>query len=111
VFSINADGIVAVPILRVGRTPVLGHHVMHVELDTGAILNISAGHPTADGRPFGELVAGEALDPLHTVKRAELISYRFDATYDILPASDTGTYFAAGASIGSSLFRSGALPK
>ncbi len=96
-----------VPILAVGKTPVFAHHVVRVELDSGAVLNISAGHPTADGRTFGELVAGAQLDPLHTVKRAELVPYGFDATYDILPASDTGAYFAAGAEIGSTLFRRG----
>lgn len=105
VFSVNESGTVVVPILRVGKTPVFAHHVVRVELDSGAVLKISPGHPTADGRKFGELVAGAPLDPLHTVRRAELVPYEFDATYDILPASDTGRYFAAGAEIGSTLSR------
>ena len=106
VYSINANGIAAVPVLRVGRTPVFNHHVMRIELDSGIVLNISPGHPTANGKTFRALAAGDALDPLHAVKRAELVPYTFDSTYDILPASDTGTYFAGGAAIGSSLFHS-----
>jgi hypothetical protein len=34
---------------------------------------------------------------------AELVPYAYDAAYDILPASSTGTYSAAGALIGSTL--------
>ena len=73
-------------------------------LDGGAVLEISPGHPTADGRTFGELRAHALLDAQHEVVSAELVPYRHAATYDILPASSTGTYFAAGALIGSTLF-------
>jgi hypothetical protein len=38
------------------------------------------------------------------VASAELVPYGYDATYDVLPASSTGTYFVAGALIGSTLF-------
>jgi hypothetical protein len=69
----------------------------------GAVLEISPGHPTADGRTFGDLARGSRLDDSHTVDSAELVPYRFDRTYDILPASSTGTYFAAGALVGSTL--------
>lgn len=105
VFSVDHDGIVAVPLTRVHRTAVRSHRVMRVVLDTGAILEISPGHPTADGRPFSELQGGSRLDPAHTVVAAELVPYEHDATYDILPASSTGTYFAAGTLIGSTLRR------
>jgi hypothetical protein len=37
------------------------------------------------------------------VESAELVSYAHDATYDILPDSNTGMYFAAGAAIASTL--------
>jgi len=47
-------------------------------------------------------VAGIALDG-HRIRSVEVIPYTFEATYDILPASDTGTYFAAGVEIGSTL--------
>jgi hypothetical protein len=59
-------------------------------------------HPTADGRFFGELAPGDWLGG-REVASARVVPYADDATYDILPDSDTGTYFAAGALIGSTL--------
>ena len=104
VYSVDHDAIVAVPLLKVGHTSVAQHHVVRVALADGRVLEISPGHPTADGRTFGELVAGGKLDAEHWVQSAELVPYLYDATYDILPASSTGTYYAAGALIGSTLF-------
>jgi len=103
VYSADHDAIVAVPLLRVGRTRVWHHQVMRIELDDGRVLEVSPGHPTADGRTFGELRAGAQLDVQHAIRAVALEPYGYDATYDILPASSTGTYFAAGALIGSTL--------
>jgi hypothetical protein len=103
VYSVEEGAIVAVPIVQTGKTSVTAHRVVRVVLQDGAVLEISPGHPTADGRKFGDLAAGSLLDELHAVDSAELVPYRFDATYDILPASSTGTYFAAGALVGSTL--------
>jgi hypothetical protein len=75
---------------------------MHVTLADGTELRISAPHPTADGRTFGALHAGDSLDGRPVVS-AELVPYAEPFTYDILPDSDTGTYFAGGALIGSTL--------
>ncbi len=107
VYSVDHGAVASVPLVRVGRTRVAAHRVMRVVLTDGAVLEISAGHPTADGRTFGELTAGALLDETHTIVSAELVPYAYDATYDVLPASSTGTYFAAGALIGSTLFSSG----
>ena len=74
-------------------------------LDDGAIVEMSPGHPTADGRTFSDLLRGGALDERHSVVDAELVPYRHERTYDILPASSTGSYFAAGALVGSTLSR------
>ncbi|HEY1534302.1 MAG TPA: Hint domain-containing protein [Polyangiaceae bacterium] len=104
VYSVDHDAIVAVPLLKVGHTSVAQHHVVRVVLAEGRVLQISPGHPTADGRTFGDLVAGGRLDAEHWVQSAELVPYAYDATYDILPASSTGTYYAAGAQIGSTFF-------
>jgi hypothetical protein len=105
VYSIDHDAVVAVPVLQTQRARVHGHRVVHVVLDGGVTLDISAGHPTADGRRFGDLASGARLDDRHVVASAVLVPYVGDATYDILPASDTGTYFAGGVAIGSTLFR------
>jgi hypothetical protein len=76
---------------------------MRVELRDGVTLEISPGHPTADGRTFGELKSGDALDAAHGVTSVKVVPYAHDRTYDILPASETGAYFAGGALIGSTL--------
>lgn len=84
------------------RTPVSHHVVVRVALGSGLTLHVSAGHPTADGRTFDALRAGDWLGG-QRVEGVSWEAYAYDATYDILPASDTGTYFAAGALIGSTL--------
>ncbi len=104
VYSVHRGAIEAVPVIRRGSTPVTHHQVMRVTLADGAVLEISPGHPTADGRHFGDLKADTLLDAQHEVLSVALVPYAYDRTYDVLPASDTGTYFAAGALIGSSLF-------
>lgn len=106
VYSVNDYAVTVVPIARIGRTPVHAHHVVRVELESGTVLEISPGHPTADGRTFGDLGAGSLLDEQHDVVSAHLVPYMYDATYDILPSSSTGTYFAAGVLVGSTLAHS-----
>ena len=103
VYSVDHQAIVVVPLARVGHTPIRSHHVVRAVLESGRVLEISPGHPLADGRTFAELQAGSAIDPNHRVRSAEMVPYRYDATYDILPASSTAGYFAAGALIGSTL--------
>jgi hypothetical protein len=68
----------------------------------GRALEISAGHPTADGRTFGDLRAGGLLDS-HEITSVEVVPYTHPFTYDVLPGSKTGTYFAGGALVGSTL--------
>jgi hypothetical protein len=63
---------------------------------------VSGSHPTADGRRLDALAPGDALGELHVVS-VELVPYQHDRTYDILPASDSGTYVAAGALLASTL--------
>jgi hypothetical protein len=75
---------------------------MEIILTNGVRLDVSALHPTADGRSFGQLRAGDRLDTLGVV-RATSVPYPYSVTHDILPDSDTGTYFAGGALIGSTL--------
>ena len=104
VLSVDRGALVAVPVREVHRSPVTHHHVVEVTLDDGAVLRVSAGHPTADGRTFGTLRAGDWLGG-HEVSSARVVPYTYDATYDILPDSDTGTYLAGGALIGSTLAR------
>lgn len=102
VYSVDDTGIVVVPIERVNRTAVAHHQVVQVVLGDGTQLEVSAGHPTADGRTFADLSAGSRLDGAPVVS-ATLVPYQHAFTYDILPTSQTGAYFAGGVLIGSTL--------
>ncbi len=102
VYSVDRGAITAVPIVSVIQRPVSDHVVVRAQLDTGAVLSISPLHPTADGRSFAELKPGDDLMGA-TVLRVERVAYDAPFTHDILPRSETGSYFAGGALIGSSL--------
>jgi hypothetical protein len=102
VFSRHGGQTVVVPLLATSRAPVANHQVVRVTLETGAIVEMSAGHPTADGRTFGDLRAGTSLGALRVVD-ARLVGYTRSHTYDILPASDSGAYLAAGAWVGTTM--------
>jgi hypothetical protein len=102
VYSMHAGKLAIVPIVQTQRIPAQNHHVVRLSFVGGARIEMSAAHPTADGRTFGELRAGQSVDgmPLADVS---VIPYAHDATYDILPQSDTGTYFASGVLVGSTM--------
>lgn len=104
VFSEHHGALVAVPLLEVVRRPVQGHVVVHLVTAGGSTLDISAPHPTADGRRFADLKVGDLLDGQPILVR-EVVAYPHPFTYDILPASSTGTYVAGGRLIGSTLQR------
>ena len=65
-------------------------------------MDVSPGHPPADGRLVGELVAGDGYDGARVLS-AERVAYAGGATFDILPAGATGTYWANGVLLGSTL--------
>jgi hypothetical protein len=98
---------VAQPLLRLGKTFVPSRHrVVHLVLDDGRQLWVSPGHPTADGRRAGQLQPGEAPSGVldgSQIRSAEWVPYLSAATYDLLPAGDTGFYWANGILLASSL--------
>jgi hypothetical protein len=104
VYSVDHGTVTAVPIVEVNRVRVEGHHVVRAVLATGGVVEISPRHPTADGRSFLDLRAGDLLGGVAVVEVAT-VAYPGPYTYDILPASDTGSYFAGGALVGSTLTR------
>jgi hypothetical protein len=87
---------------HLARTPVRSHDVIRVVLDNGARLEMSAGHPTVDRRRFGDLKVGDRLDSAN-ILAVERVRYGHAFTYDLLPASDSGVYFAGGVAVDSSL--------
>jgi len=92
----------AVRVKKVSKTPVKNHKVLKITLNDGTVLEISPSHPTADGRKLKDLKMGDALDGRMVVE-IKLIPYLYSHTYDILPDSKTGNYYANGVLIGSSL--------
>lgn len=74
------------------------------EEDIGSHLH-SAWQPrstTAGGRAIGDLKSGDLLDGSWLVS-SEAVRYGQAATYDVLPAGETGRYWANGILLGSTL--------
>jgi len=88
---------------RTVRTPVpRDHEVVHVRLQDGRELYASPGHPSASGQPLGALEVGDMLDG-SSVVLAQRVRYSGEATFDILPSGPTGTYWANGVLLRSTL--------
>jgi hypothetical protein len=104
VWTAAADGTkLAVRVLAIGSLEVpAGHMMVRLVLTDGREVLASPGHPTADGRLLGGLSVGDAIDG-STVKQWELTPYAGDRTYDLLPAGRTGTYWANGIQLSSTL--------
>jgi hypothetical protein len=75
VYSEDHDAIVVVPLLESSTLPSNVIASCAFTLEDGRVLEISPGHPTADGRTFGDLLAGSQLDAEHLVRSAELVPY------------------------------------
>ncbi|MBI3640016.1 MAG: hypothetical protein HY223_06850 [Thaumarchaeota archaeon] len=78
------------------------HKVIDLQLADGRELFVSPNHPTYDNRIIADLKVGETYDG-STVKSIELVQYKYHFTYDILPDSQTGNYWANGILVGSTL--------
>jgi len=104
VWTVDATGArVAAPIVRIGSSPVPdSHELVELTLTDGRRVRASAGHPTADGKAIGALRAGDGLDG-STVAARRTLPYDGEATWDLLPAGDTGAYWADGVLLGSTL--------
>jgi len=90
-------------ILEIGSTPVPAtHRVVHLVLTDGRTVDVSPGHRLPDGRPIGDLRPGDLVDGT-TVVSAALKAYDGGATFDLLPSGGTGTYWANGILLASTL--------
>lgn len=78
--------------------------VFQLTLDDGRELVVSPGHPLPDGRIVADLAPGDFVDGAH-LARLDTTSYDRGTTYDILPAGDTGLYWANGILLKSTLAR------
>jgi hypothetical protein len=104
VWTASRDGSrVAAPVVEVGSMVVpTGHVMVHLELADGRELLVSPGHLTADGRPLGSLAVNDELDGSR-ITVWELVPYGGSRTYDLLPAGQTGMYWANGILLSSTL--------
>lgn len=92
----------APPGTRVSTVPFEGEHPVYaVTLADGRTFTASAGHPLADGSLVGGLRVGTHIDG--TVVRSIHTRSIRDRTWDILPEGGTGTYWADGVHLGSTL--------
>ena len=104
VWTAASDGSrIAATVLEAGSMEApAGHRMVHLVLADGRELLASPGHRTADGRSLGSLAAGNVLDGAKII-RWELVPYADGRTYDLLPAGLTGTYWANGILLASTL--------
>ena len=94
---------IASAVIMTGRTLVPStHRMVHLVLADGRELWVSPGHPTTDHRTVDQLWQGEEYSGSRIIT-TELVPYWDDKTYDILPAGETGYYYANGILIGSTL--------
>lgn len=103
VYSVDDTGVIVVTLLRVQRVAVVsGHRMTRLGLANGRVLELSAGHPMADGRLAGDVREGELLDGT-AVTSSESVPYEHEHTFDVLPASPSGAYYAAGVLVASTM--------
>ena len=71
-------------------------------LADGREVHVSPGHPLADGRAVGSLAVGDAIDG-SVIVGVERLPYGSGMTFDLLPSGPTGTYWAGGVPLASTL--------
>lgn len=106
VWSVDGSGMrVAVEVERVGLSPVPpAHQMIRLVMADGRTLTASPGHPLPDGAPISTLRPGAYLAGTLVVA-ADRVGYSGRFTFDLLPGGVTGTYWADGILLGSSLKR------
>lgn len=104
IWTVNAAGVrVPSTVERVGSVPVPStHQVVRLLLDDGRTVDVSPGHALTDGRHAGDLKPGDEVDG-GAVVAADLVDYGGGRTFDVLPAGDTGYYWANGILLASTL--------
>lgn len=90
-------------VVEIGRTPVpAGFRMARITLADGRTVTASPGHPTGEGKALGSYRIGEVLDG-GVVVAVEAVQYDDGTTYDLLPSGATGSYWANGILLRSTL--------
>jgi hypothetical protein len=76
--------------------------ILRISLSDGRTVSASPGHPSAQGLALGTYQTGDILDGALVIT-VEYMTYHSDATYDLLPDSTTGLYWANGILLRSTL--------
>ena len=76
--------------------------MLRIRLTDGREITVSPGHPSAERNLLCEYMAGDFLDGA-LIASIETVFYDGNATYDILPSGSTGSYWANGILLGSTL--------
>lgn len=78
------------------------HRMVHLVLSDGRELWVSPGHPSSAGVPIRDFRPWDLLDNAR-ISLLEMVPYHKSVTYDILPSGETGSYWANGILMGSTL--------
>jgi Hint domain len=100
----SGERVAAVVTVVGSMTAPADHTVVHLVLADGRELYASPGHPLADGRLLGSIAAGDTVDGA-AVTTADRVPYGSGTTFDLLPSGPTGTYWADGLPLASTLGR------
>jgi len=97
-----SDGNKSAKIIKINKIETKKHKILFIRLNDGTVLEISPEHLTSNGKKFKDLKLGDVIDG-RLVVEIKLKNYNYKYTYDILPDSQSGNYFANGVLIGSTL--------
>jgi hypothetical protein len=100
----HGDRVAAVVMVVGSMTAPSDHAVVHLVLEDGRELLASPGHPLADGRLLGSIGRGDRVDGAVVIS-AGRVPYSSGTTFDLLPSGPTGTYWAGGLPLASTLHR------
>lgn len=106
VWSVDEAGRkVAGTVTEINKTEVAqSHQVVHLVMADNREVWVSPNHPLVNGQSVGSLKVGDVYDGSRIIVAA-LVQYWDNYTYDILPDSATGQYWADGILLGSTLFK------
>jgi hypothetical protein len=94
---------VSAPVEQVASRPTPGPHLMlRLVLSDGRELVAAGAHPAADGTLLRQLHVADRYDGA-TVAAMQWVQSLAPTTFDLLPAGSTGTYWANGILVGSTL--------
>ena len=104
VWTTDASGRrVAAPVEQVTARSTPGPHLMlQLSLSDGRTLIAAGAHPAANGVFLRELHVGDGYDGA-TIAAIDWVTSTAPMTFDLLPAGPTGTYWANGILVGSTL--------